>query len=252
MIKLTVKDIYMNYHSLKGSTEALKDINFSVNEGEFLSIVGPSGCGKSTLLNIIAGLIKPSSGDIYMDDKKLTSVSSKMGYMFQKDQLFEWSSVWNNIILGIKIQHKSPDLYKNKINSLLKNYGLINFVNYYPDELSGGMRQKVALIRTLSLNPEILLLDEPFSALDYQTRLNISDEIFKIIKKEGKTVIMVTHDIAEAISMSNRILVLSNRPAKIKKIFDIKFSQSYNSPLKCREDPEFRIYFNKVWKELNV
>ncbi|WP_439897329.1 ABC transporter ATP-binding protein [Clostridium algifaecis] len=242
----------MNYHSLKGSTEALKDINFSVNEGEFLSIVGPSGCGKSTLLNIIAGLIKPSSGDIYMDDKKLTSVSSKMGYMFQKDQLFEWSSVWNNIILGIKIQHKSPDLYKNKINSLLKNYGLINFVNYYPDELSGGMRQKVALIRTLSLNPEILLLDEPFSALDYQTRLNISDEIFKIIKKEGKTVIMVTHDIAEAISMSNRILVLSNRPAKIKKIFDIKFSQSYNSPLKCREDPEFRIYFNKVWKELNV
>lgn len=252
MIKLTVKDIYMNYHSLKGSTEALKDISFSVNEGEFLSIVGPSGCGKSTLLNIIAGLIKPSSGDIYMDDKKLTSVSSKMGYMFQKDQLFEWSSVWNNIILGIKIQHKSPDLYKNKINSLLKNYGLINFVNYYPDELSGGMRQKVALIRTLSLNPEILLLDEPFSALDYQTRLNISDEIFKIIKKEGKTVIMVTHDIAEAISMSNRILVLSNRPAKIKKIFDIKFSQSYNSPLKCREDPEFRIYFNKVWKELNV
>lgn len=252
MIKLTVKDIYMNYHSLKGSTEALKDISFSVNEGEFLSIVGPSGCGKSTLLNIIAGLIKPSSGDIYMDDKKLTSVSSKMGYMFQKDQLFEWSSVWNNIILGIKIQHKSPDLYKNKINSLLKNYGLINFVNYYPDELSGGMRQKVALIRTLSLNPEILLLDEPFSALDYQTRLNISDEIFKIIRKEGKTVIMVTHDIAEAISMSNRILVLSNRPAKIKKIFDIKFSQSYNSPLKCREDPEFRIYFNKVWKELNV
>lgn len=242
----------MNYHSLKGATEALKDISFSVNEGEFLSIVGPSGCGKSTLLNIIAGLIKPSSGEIYIDNKKLTSVSSKMGYMFQKDQLFEWSSVWENIILGIKIQHKSPDLYKDKINALLENYGLIDFVNYYPDELSGGMRQKVALIRTLSLNPEVLLLDEPFSALDYQTRLNISDEIFKILKKEGKTVIMVTHDIAEAISMSNRIIVLSNRPAKLKKIFDINFAQSYNSPLKCREDPEFRIYFNKVWKELNV
>lgn len=252
MIKLTVKDIYMNYHSLKGATEALKDISFSVNEGEFLSIVGPSGCGKSTLLNIIAGLIKPSSGEIYIDNKKLTSVSSKMGYMFQKDQLFEWSSVWENIILGIKIQHKSPDLYKDKINALLENYGLIDFVHYYPDELSGGMRQKVALIRTLSLNPEVLLLDEPFSALDYQTRLNISDEIFKILKKEGKTVIMVTHDIAEAISMSNRIIVLSNRPAKLKKIFDINFAQSYNSPLKCREDPEFRIYFNKVWKELNV
>jgi NitT/TauT family transport system ATP-binding protein len=250
--KLTVKDIYMNYHSPKGSTEALKDICLSVKEGEFLSIVGPSGCGKTTLLNIIAGLIKPSYGNIYIDNEKITSASAKMGYMFQRDQLFEWSTVWDNITLGIKIQHKSIDLYKNKITSLLKNYGLIDFVNYYPEELSGGMRQKVALIRTLALSPEVLLLDEPFSALDYQTRLNISDEIFKILKKEGKTVIMVTHDIAEAISMSNRILVLSNRPARVKKIFDITFDQSYTSPLKCREDPEFRIYFNKIWKELNI
>ncbi|WP_446897617.1 ABC transporter ATP-binding protein [Clostridium sp. LBM24168] len=252
MDKLTVKDIYMNYHSLKGSTEALKNICFSVKEGEFLSIVGPSGCGKTTLLNIVAGLIRPSYGDIYIDDEKITSTSAKMGYMFQRDQLFEWSNVWDNITLGIKIQHKSLDLYKNKINSLLKNYGLMDFVNYYPEELSGGMRQKVALIRTLALSPEVLLLDEPFSALDYQTRLNISDEIFKILKKEGKTVIMVTHDIAEAISMSNRILVLSSRPAKVKTIFDITFDQSYTSPLKCREDPKFRIYFNKIWKELNI
>ncbi len=249
--KLTVKDVFMNYHSLKGFTKALTDISFSVEEGEFLSIVGPSGCGKTTLLNIIAGLIKPSCGEIFIDNENLDSVSSKIGYMFQRDHLFEWSSVWNNITLGIKIQHKSPDLYKDKITSLLKNYGLMDFVNYYPDELSGGMRQKVALIRTLALNPEVLLLDEPFSALDYQTRLNISDEIFKILKEEGKTVIMVTHDISEAISMSNRILVLSKRPAKIRKIFNITFSESYNSPLKCREDPEFRIYFNNIWKELN-
>lgn len=250
--KVEIKKIYMNYHSLKGSTEALKDISFSVKEGDFLSIVGPSGCGKTTLLNIIAGLIKPSYGEIYIDNEKSTSTSSKMGYMFQRDQLFEWLNVWDNITLGIKIQHKSTNLYKDKINSLLKNYGLIDFVNYYPEELSGGMRQKVALIRTLALSPEVLLLDEPFSALDYQTRLNISDEIFKIIKKEGKTVIMVTHDIAEAISMSNRILVLSNRPAKIKKIFNIVFNTPYTSPLKCREDPEFRVYFNKIWKELNI
>ncbi|MBV4420580.1 ABC transporter ATP-binding protein [Clostridium tyrobutyricum] len=251
MDKLEVKDIYMNYHSLKGYTEALKDISFSVKEGEFLSIVGPSGCGKSTLLNIIAGLIKPSSGEIYVDNKNLESVSSKMGYMFQRDQLFEWSSVWNNILLGIRIQHKPISSYKDNLMTLLKSYGLIDFINYYPDELSGGMRQKVALIRTLALNPEILLLDEPFSALDYQTRLNISDEIYKILKKEGKTVIMVTHDIAEAISMSNRVLVLSKRPAKLKTLFNIKFSQSYDSPLESREDPEFRIYFNNVWKELN-
>ncbi|MBA5851235.1 ABC transporter ATP-binding protein [Clostridium sp. cel8] len=251
MSKLTAKNIYMNYHSLKSSTEALKDISFSVENGEFLSIVGPSGCGKTTLLNIIAGLVKPSYGEIYIDNKKSTSISNKMGYMFQRDQLFEWTNIWNNITLGLKIQHKSIDLYKDKINSLLENYGLMDFINYYPEELSGGMRQKVALIRTLALNPEVLLLDEPFSALDYQTRLNISDEIFKILKRENKTVIMVTHDIAEAISMSNRVLVLSKRPAKIKKIFNITFDKSYNSPLKSREDPKFRIYFNEIWKELN-
>lgn len=249
--KLQVKNIYMNYHSLKGYTEALKDISFSVKDGEFLSIVGPSGCGKTTLLNIIAGLAKPSYGEIYIDGKASNSISKKMGYMFQRDQLFEWSTVWENITLGLKIQHKPIDLYKDNIKSMLENYGLIDFINYYPEELSGGMRQKVALIRTLALNPEVLLLDEPFSALDYQTRLNISDEIFRILKKEGKTVIMVTHDISEAISMSNRVLVLSNRPAKIKRIFDISFSENYNSPLKSREDSGFRIYFNEIWKELN-
>ncbi|WP_423231062.1 ABC transporter ATP-binding protein [Clostridium magnum] len=241
----------MNYHSLKTWTKALDDINFEVEEGEFLTIVGPSGCGKSTLLNIIAGLLTPSSGDVYIDSEKLTSVSKKMGYMFQRDQLFEWLTVWDNIILGLKIQHKSIDNYREKINGLLNDYGLWDFRFHYPEELSGGMRQKVALIRTLALNPEVLLLDEPFSALDYQTRLNISDEIFKIIKKEGKTAIMVTHDISEAISMSNRVLVLSSRPATVNKIFKIEFAQSHDSPLKSREEPEFRTYFNDIWKELN-
>lgn len=249
--KVSVSHIYMNYHSLKNYTKALIDVTFDVEEGEFLTIVGPSGCGKSTLLNIIAGLLKPSSGDIYINSESSTNISTKMGYMFQRDQLFEWITVWDNILLGLKIQHKNIDDHTEKINSLLKNYGLWDFRSHYPNELSGGMRQKVALIRTLAVNPEVLLLDEPFSALDYQTRLNISDEIFKIIKKEGKTAIMVTHDISEAISMSNRIIVLSNRPAEIKKIFNIEFSVSHDSPLKSREEPEFRVYFNNIWKELN-
>lgn len=249
--KVSVNNIYMNYHSLKGTTRAINNITFTVSDGEFLSIVGPSGCGKSTLLNIIAGLLKPSNGEIYIDGEVSNSISTKMGYMFQRDHLFDWLTVWDNILLGLKIQHKSMTLYKEKITSLLNDYGLWDFRFHHPSELSGGMRQKVALIRTLALNPEVLLLDEPFSALDYQTRLNISDEIYKIIKKEGKTAIMVTHDISEAISMSNRVIVLTNRPAQISNIFDINFSISHDSPLKSREDPNFRLHFNNIWKELN-
>ncbi|EJE7236346.1 ABC transporter ATP-binding protein [Clostridium sporogenes] len=251
MDKVIVENIFMNYHSLKGSTPALKDISFSIEEGEFVSIVGPSGCGKSTLLNIIAGLIPQSSGDIYIDGEKQKSISPKIGYMFQKDHLFNWLTVLDNITLGLKIQHRLNSERKETIEKLLKDYGLLDFKDHHPDELSGGMRQKVALIRTLALNPEVLLLDEPFSALDYQTRLNISDEIYNIIKKEGKTAIMVTHDISEAVAMSDRILVLSKRPAKIKKDVTIKLSTKCNSPLKCREAPEFRVYFNDIWKELN-
>lgn len=250
--KVLVKNIYMNYHSLKGSTSAIKDISFSIKEGEFVSIVGPSGCGKSTLLNIIAGLIPASSGEVYIDDEKQNSISPKIGYMFQKDHLFQWLTVWHNVTLGLKIQHKLNNKNKQFIEELLENYGLSEFKNHHPDELSGGMRQKVALIRTLALNPEVLLLDEPFSALDYQTRLNIGDEIYKIIKKEGKTALMVTHDISEAVAMSDRVLVLSNRPAKLKNEINIELSTQYDSPLKCREAPEFRVYFNNVWKELNT
>lgn len=190
----------MNYHTITDETEALKDITFSVNKGDFISIVGPSGCGKSTLLNIIAGLISPSSGNVsinYNNDKE-TSVA--MGYMFQKDHLFEWLSVWNNVLLGLKIKNKITDINKNNVEKLLKNYNLWEFRNHVPSQLSGGMRQRVALIRTLALNPQVLILDEPFSALDYQSRLKASDEIYKIIKRENKTALMVTHDISEAIS----------------------------------------------------
>ncbi|MCM8711655.1 ABC transporter ATP-binding protein [Clostridium sp. SYSU_GA19001] len=252
MRKVDVNHIYMNYHSLKTETEALKDITFSVDEGEFVSIVGPSGCGKSTILNIIAGLIKPSSGDVCISSSECSILSKKIGYMFQRDHLFEWLTVWENVSLGLKIQKRFSADTKDKLEKLLKNYNLWDFRNHRPDELSGGMRQRVALIRTLALNPDVLLLDEPFSALDYQTRLNVSDEIYEIIKKENKTAIMVSHDIAEAVSMSNRVIVLSKRPATVKTIVDIKFTQEYNTPLKHREAPEFRVYFNSIWKELDL
>lgn len=250
--KVEIKHIYMNYHSLKGETEALKDINFSLYEGEFVSIVGPSGCGKSTLLNIICGLLKPSSGEIYLDGEKMEDMSTKIGYMFQRDQLFEWLNVLENVKLGLKIQHKMNAGSLELIDELLKKYNLWNFRNHHPSELSGGMRQRVALIRTLTLKPELLLLDEPFSALDYQTRLNVSDEISGIIKSQRKTVIMVTHDISEAISMSDRIIILSKRPAGIKNIIDVNFKAESNTPLKRRDDENFRCYFNKIWKELDL
>jgi NitT/TauT family transport system ATP-binding protein len=251
MNKVKVNHIYMNYHSLKGETEAIKDINFTVEEGEFVSIVGPSGCGKSTVLNIIAGLLKPSSGTVCIDDSECNVISKKIGYMFQKDHLFEWLTVWDNVTLGLKIQHKLTSDAKEKLNTLLTNYKLWDFRNHRPSELSGGMRQRVALIRTLALDPDVLLLDEPFSALDYQSRLNVSDEIYQIIKQEDKTAIMVTHDISEAVSMSNRVIVLSKRPAAIKNIYNIEFEKEYATPLKHREAPQFRTYFNAIWKELD-
>lgn len=251
MKKLIIKNICMNYHSLKGSTHTLTDITFDVKKGEFVSIIGPSGCGKSTLLNIIAGLLKPSFGEVYIDNELLTSFFSKIGYMFQKDQLFEWLTVWDNITIGLKIQHKLDAENKLHAEEMLTQYNLWDFRNHYPNELSGGMRQRAALIRTLILNPEVLLLDEPFSALDYQTRLNVNDDIYKILKKENKTVLMVTHDIPEAVCMSDKIIVLSKRPAKLKKIFDIQFPEDCNSPLKRRENKDFGFYFNEIWKELN-
>lgn len=252
MSKIEVEHIFMNYHSVKGETKAINDICFSMHNGEFLSIVGPSGCGKSTLLNIIAGLIKPSSGQIYVDGEKTEDLSLKIGYMFQKDHLFEWLTVWENVCLGLKIKHKNTKENKERVFNLVQNYNLQDFMKHHPRELSGGMRQRVALIRTLALNPEVLLLDEPFSALDYQSRLKASDEIAEIIRKENKTAIMVTHDISEAIAMSQRIIVLSKRPAFIKKEIDINFEDSCTSSIKKRENTKFREYFNSIWKELDL
>ena len=245
---LQLKDLSLTYHTKNNETQALDKINFSVKEGDFVSIVGPSGCGKTTILSLISGILKASGGEIYIGGKKIEGRSNQIGYMFQKDHLFEWRTIWQNVTFGLEISKtKTPENLKY-VEDLLKKYGLINFKNSKPRELSGGMRQRVALIRTLALKPKILLLDEPFSALDYQTRLNVCDDVYNIIKQEKQTAILVSHDISEAISMSDKIIVLTNRPAKVKKIFDIKLSAK--SPFKRREDTMFPVLFDKIWREL--
>ena len=249
-----IKDISMTYHTLDGETEAIKDINLNIDKGEIVSLVGPSGCGKSTLLSIIAGLIEPSKGKVLIKGKEVKSPTKEIGYMFQRDHLFEWRTIIENVLIGLEIQGKVNEENYKYAEKLLDIYGLSDFKEKFPRQLSGGMRQRAALIRTLVVKPDLLLLDEPFSALDYQTRLAIADEIGIILKKEEKTALMVTHDIAEAISMADRVIVLSKRPATIKDIIPINLScpGGVRTPMKCREAPEFRHYFNKIWKELDI
>ncbi|MFZ5944174.1 MAG: ABC transporter ATP-binding protein [Bacillota bacterium] len=242
----------MKYQSPEGEIEALRNVSLEILEGEFISIVGPSGCGKSTLLNIIAGLIEPSDGEILINNKIVKKPTGMVGYMPQRDQLFEWRSIWKNVVLGLEIQDKVNDTTAAFAHKLLKDYGLEEFKYKFPNQLSGGMRQRVALIRTLAINPEILLLDEAFSALDYQTRLVVTDEVKEIIRKENKTAILVTHDLSEAISMADRVVVLTQRPGTVKNIHNIRLTCDIHTPLGCREAPEFKDYFNKIWRELDV
>lgn len=248
---LELKDICLSYHNLDGETAALDHISFQVNKGEFLSIIGPSGCGKSTLLSFMAGLLKSEEGQMIFYDENGRSFQPRIGYMLQKDHLFPWRTVFRNLTLGLEINHQLTEENLQLLDEMLVKYELSKFKDKYPHELSGGMRQRAALIRTLAIKPEILLLDEPFSALDYQTRLNVSNDIYSIIKSEGKTAVMVTHDLSEAISLSERIVILSSRPAHVKKIVTLNFSLKKHSPLLVRNAPEFKDYFNLLWKELN-
>lgn len=251
-VLLSINHLSYSYHNLAQETHALEDINFHVYEGEFLAIVGPSGCGKSTLLSLIAGLIDPSSGTILINGKEAKESGKNIGYMLQKDHLLDWRTTLRNLTLGLEIQHKLSESSYIMVNQMLETYGLITFKNSKPSELSGGMRQRAALIRTLLLEPDILLLDEPFSALDYQTRLEVSDDIYGIIKKEQKTAILITHDIAEAISMADRVIVLTKRPATVKAEFAINLTMDEGrTPFRARSAPEFSDYFNLIWKELN-
>ena len=236
--KLEVSGLSYSYHSMDGETQALSNISFTVDTGEFIAIVGPSGCGKSTLLSIFSGLLKPDEGEILIDGIPLPDSKVNIGYMLQKDHLFEWRSILSNAALGLEIQHKMDERHKNDLRELMNSYGLGNFENSRPSELSGGMRQRAALIRTLALEPDILLLDEPFSALDYQTRLSVCDDISTIIRGRHKTAILITHDLSEAVSVADRIIILSKRPGRIKGILPIPFSTPGLSPLERRNDPE--------------
>lgn len=238
------KDVYKNFTIDKNSeaTEVIEKISFDVFDGEIVCIVGPSGSGKSTILNLISNLIKPTKGTV--------KVKGTIGYMFQHDHLFEWRTINKNVMLGLEIKKKLDLKSINKVDKMLDYYGLKEFKNHYPSELSGGMRQRVALIRTLAVSPDLLLLDEPFGALDYQTKIKVIEDIYKIIKNENKTAIMVTHDINEAISIADRIIVLSDRPAKIKLNKTIDFGLD-RTPIKALNHPDFGKYFQEIWRALN-
>ncbi len=246
---LEFKNVSYFYQTKESEIKALDEVSFDVKEREFTSLVGPSGCGKTTILSLTCGLLFPSSGQILVDGKAVEKNDGRIGYMFQHDHLFEWRTIWQNITLGLELQKKKKDPEKLAFaDELLKKYDLYSFKNKKPRQLSGGMRQRVALIRTLVLQPSLLLLDEPFSALDFQTRLRVCDDVYDIIKSEQKTALLVTHDISEALSMSNKIVILSKRPAKVKEVVNISFTG--DTPLSKREDRDFGKYFEMIWRNL--
>ena len=249
---LEVSHIKVCYQAVNGEVEAIRDISFTVSEGEFISIVGPSGCGKSTLLSAVAGVTPISEGKILLSGQEVSEVSDDIAYMLQKDNLLDWRSIRKNVLLGLEIRGMITKENLDYADNLLRSYGLWEFRDKYPSQLSGGMRQRVALIRTLAVRPKVLLLDEAFSALDYQTRLAVTDDVYKILKKEKQTALIVTHDIPESISMSDRVIVLSKRPAVIRNIYTTEFDIPNRSPLLCRDHAAFGEYFNQIWKELDV
>ena len=236
-MKIELRRAAMTYQAPDGEVAALRDVTFGVADGEFVSIVGPSGCGKSTLLALIAGIERPSGGEVLVDGEPVRAPTGKAGLMPQRDQLFDWRTIWGNVTLGLEIRHENTPARRGGVHDLLEQYQLAGFARKLPNQLSGGMRQRCALIRTLATSPDVLLLDEPFSALDYQTR--------------HKTALLVTHDISEAISLSDRIVVLSHRPATVKAIHDLGTLRAV-PPLERRSRPEFQTLFNQIWEELDV
>ena len=240
---LRFENVSMHYHSKQGETVAAENLDFSVSEEEFVAIIGPSGCGKTTLLSLAAGLLTPTKGEVKTN-------GCSFGYMLQKDELFPWRTIEKNIFLPLEIRRTNTPAHRQRALALAEKYGLEKFLKSYPSALSGGMRQRAALIRTLAVDPDVLLLDEPFSALDYQTRLSVCDDVYKIIRSEKKTALLITHDISEAISVADRVLVLSRRPAQVVASHTLDFPES--EPLKRRENKNFSKWFEILWKELNV
>ncbi|MCH5160442.1 MAG: ABC transporter ATP-binding protein [Clostridiales bacterium] len=249
MALLSLDSIDLIYQTEKSETEAVSNLSFTVDEGEFIALVGPSGCGKTTLLSMIAGLMKPTRGSVTIDGEPVSPSSGTVGYMLQRDNLFEWRTIEANVLLGLSVQKKLTDESRQYALGMLDKYGLGEFRSAYPQELSGGMRQRAALIRTLAFKPRLLLLDEPFSAVDFQTRMTVCDDVHSIIKNENKTALLVTHDISEAVSMADKVIVLTRRPATVKKIFTLDIDAP--TPLKRRESPRFSEWFDRIWKEVS-
>lgn len=254
-VAVALRHVSLRYFSAEGETEALSDITLEIPAGEFVSIIGQSGCGKSTMLSLISGVLMPTEGNVFVDGREVRGPNPKIGYMLQQDYLFEWRTILNNVLLGAEIQGANMEEARERAVQLLTRYGLGKFLDHLPRQLSGGMRQRVALARTLCTEPEIVLLDEPFSALDSQTRIALADEVADILRREGKTTILVTHDIGEAVSMTDRVIVLSRRPGRIKSDHQIEFPSSAGArpaPFAARNAPEFNGYFNRLWKELEI
>ena len=242
---LELNNISKKFNTINGEIEAIKDISLTINDGEFVALVGPSGCGKSTLLSIMSGLEKESTGNI-----EFSITNPTIGYMLQEDALFEHMKIKDNILLGLKVKKKLNTENIQYTMDLLKKYELDSFQNKRPSELSGGMKQRIALIRTLAIKPDVLFLDEPFSALDFSTRLLVSDDVYKIIKETKVTTIMVTHDIGEAISMADKVVVLSKSPAVVKSIYNIELDNK-DLPTINRKDSKFNYYYDLIWNDLN-
>ena len=252
MAVLSVEGVRKSYQTPQGETVALQDISFAMEKGDFFSLVGPSGCGKSTLLSIIAGTLTPTAGRVQVAGQTVCGPCPHIGYMLQQDNLLEWRTVRQNVLFGLEIRHRLNPETRAHADRLLETYGLAEFADRHPSQLSGGMRQRVALIRTLAVSPDILLLDEAFSALDYQTRLVVTEDVYRIIRRERVTALMVTHDIPESICMGDQVLILSGRPAVIQEQLPIRFDLSERTPMRCRSCPEFGSYFNYIWKELGM
>lgn len=251
--KIELRDVCLSYFTPEGETEALSQVSFALAPGEFVSLIGQSGCGKSTLLSLIAGLHAPTSGTVMIDGQAVTEPNPRIGYMLQQDYLFEWRTILDNVMLGAEIQGRRDARSEARAVHLLEKCGLGTFLSHTPRQLSGGMRQRAALARTLVTEPDVILLDEPFSALDSQTRLAISDEVVDILRREGKTVVLVTHDIGEAIAMTDRVIVLSRRPGRLKSQYRIHYGDGARpTPFQARSRPEFNAYFKQLWDELDV
>lgn len=246
-----LRNVSLTYHTPEGETKAIDDVTLRVEEGEFVSIVGPSGCGKTSLLSMIAGLMKPTSGVVLVHGAVVSGPNPAVGYMLQQDHLFPWRTVLDNCLLGLEVQGRRTRAAVARVQRLLRDYGLGDFAHRFPAQLSGGMRQRAALVRTLAVDPKVLLLDEPFSALDYQTRLQLQQEMSQIFQAQRRTVVMVTHDIAEAVSMADRVIVLTRRPARLKREYAIDLKPR-RSPLQVRESPDFSRYFRDIWRDLDV